>query len=189
MFLFRGLSSSETCTRCGLLYRIYSLVNTISSLISFISFSRTRPSTSVCYCHFVEIFRWSNICCNCYVTPDYDVITWEHSSVVEHPTADRIVPGSNPGAPYYTCSVNYSIIYDGRNLRWQLASIEFSFVSVSDCRSPCHSLYHTEATLGPRRNILFTIWYYPGSILPSKGSSSLVLHRFFSGIPVSDKNK
>ena len=24
-----------------------------------------------------------------------------HSSVVEHPTADRIVPGSNPGAPLY----------------------------------------------------------------------------------------
>ncbi len=26
-------------------------------------------------------------------------ITGGHSSVVEHPTADRIVPGSNPGAP------------------------------------------------------------------------------------------
>ena len=25
-------------------------------------------------------------------------ITGGHSSVVEHPTADRIVPGSNPGA-------------------------------------------------------------------------------------------
>jgi hypothetical protein len=27
-------------------------------------------------------------------------LTWGYSSVVEHSTADREVPGSNPGAPF-----------------------------------------------------------------------------------------
>ena len=32
----------------------------------------------------------------CYLLQD----SWGHSSVVEHSTADRQVPGSNPGVPY-----------------------------------------------------------------------------------------
>ena len=32
----------------------------------------------------------------CYLLP----YSWGYSSVVEHSTADRQVPGSNPGVPY-----------------------------------------------------------------------------------------
>ena len=33
--------------------------------------------------------------------------SWGYSSVVEHSTADREVPGSNPGVPYFFKKVFY----------------------------------------------------------------------------------
>ena len=35
-------------------------------------------------------------------TPNPVSVSWGYSSVVEHSTADREVPGSNPGAPFFS---------------------------------------------------------------------------------------
>ena len=50
---------------------------------------------------FSGLFRFSNKMF-CFSYFECEIIIWGCSSVVEHSTADREVPGSNPGAPY-TC--------------------------------------------------------------------------------------
>ena len=53
-------------------------------------------------------------------------------------------------------------------------------ICFSVCRSTCHLVYYTEATLRPRWTILYFVVLYPGFILPDDSAlllrSSFVLH-------------
>ena len=49
--------------------------------------------------------------------------SWGYSSVVEHSTADREVPGSNPGAPFQFYLFFYLQSQHGRQLREKLEKL------------------------------------------------------------------
>ena len=91
-----------------------------------------------------------------------------HSSVVQH---IGLSPVQLNRAPRFKsgCSLR---MHDKPRI---IISICFSV-----CRSTCHLVYYTEATLRPRWTILYFVVLYPGFILPDDSAlllrSSFVLH-------------
>ena len=84
------LKCSPTLTRC------YSMTAPVRNITQLFEVKKTTLST---FKRFIaSIIEWIKWIKNKYSN-------WGYSSVVEHSTADREVPGSNPGVPFYLCSI------------------------------------------------------------------------------------